>query len=272
MSKILMKLFRWLGAIVGVVIVLILLDIGVLANPGIFFTEKKHYKSITVYSEKPIGQEVDSIISEVFLRLDAVPIYDPDRKFNLCFCSTQRKFTFFARLTERANRIMGFCILGSAYVNEDYINELGMETGGRPKYLTREGSVVHVATHELMHGYINNAYGYFAAHALPEWKTEGYCEYGVNQLVAPRESGYSIPERIDIYLDDSQWNPVAEVHRPHYVWGLMMEYLINVRGLDFEQVMAEKVIRENIYQEMMLWRKRLSSTVPYPTITTNIDF
>ena len=237
------------------IIALLLLDIGMLAKPGPFFPEKKQYESITVYCEKPIEQETDSIMSEVFMRLNEVPIYDPDRKYNLCLCSTQKKFTFFARLTVRANRIMGFCLLGSAYVNEDFVAELGMKTGGQPKYMTREGSVVHVATHELMHGYINNAYGYFAARTLPEWKTEGYCEYGVNQYVAPRNSGYSIPERIDIYLDDSRWNPTAEVHRSHYVWGLMMEYLINVRGLTFEQVMADSVINENIYLEMMDWQK-----------------
>ena len=107
-------------------------------------------------------------MSEISLRLNAVPIFDPDRKYNLCLCSTQKKFSFFARLTVRANRIMGFSLLGSAYVNKDFINELGMRTGGQPKYLTLEGSVVHVATHELMHGYIDNAYGYFAARALPE--------------------------------------------------------------------------------------------------------
>jgi hypothetical protein len=261
MSTILKGLFKWVGAIVGVIILLILLDIGVLTNPGPFFPEEKQYKSINVYSEKPIGQETDSIMSEVFLRLNAVPIYDPNRRYNLCLCSTQKKFTFFARLTVRANRTMGFCLLGNAYVNEDFISELGMRTGGQPKYMPREGSVVHVVTHELMHAYIDNTYGYFAARALPEWKTEGYCEYGVNQFVAPRTNGYSIPERIDIYLDDSRWNPTAEVHRPHYVWGLMMEYLINVRGLNFEQVMADTLTYENIYQEMMDWRKSIRDNI-----------
>lgn len=257
MTKTFKKLFKWIGSIMAVFIVLILLGIGVLATPGPFFQEKKQYGAITVYSEKPIGQETDSIMAEVFLRLNKVPIFDPDKKHNLCFCSTQKKFTFFARLTVRANRIMGFGLLGSAYVNEDFINELGMKTKGQPKYLTREGSVVHVATHELMHGYITDAYGNFAARGLPEWKTEGYCEYGVNQFVAPRDRGYSISERIDIYLDDSQWNQTAEVHRPHYVWGLMMEYLINVRGLNFEQVMADRITMENIYPEMMDWRKSI---------------
>ena len=241
----------------AIIIGLILLDIGVLAIPGPFFPEEKKYGSITVYSEKPIGQVTDSIMSEVFLRLNSVPIYDPDKKYKLCLCSTQKKFAFFARLTRRANRIMGFSILGSAYVNEDFIKELGMKTGGQPKYHTREGSVVHVASHELMHGYINNTYGYFAARNLPEWKIEGYCEYGVNQFVAPRDMGYSIPERIDIYLDDLQWNPVAEVHRPHYLWGLMMEYLINVRALKFEQVMDDSIINEDIYKEMLDWRKSI---------------
>ncbi len=256
-TKIFRKIIKWLGVIIGVIVALILLDIGVLATPGLFFPEEKQYGAITVYSEKPIGQETDSIMAEVFRRLNAVPIYDPDIKHNLCLCSTQEKFTFFSRLTARKNRIMGFCLVGSAYINGDFIKELAMRTGGQPKYLTREGSVVHVATHELMHGYITNYYGSISARKLPEWKIEGYCEYGVNQFVAPQDSGYSISERIDIYLDDSKWNPTAEVHRPWYVWGLMMEYLINVRGLNFEQVMADSITKEDIYQEMMDWRKSI---------------
>ncbi|NND79451.1 MAG: hypothetical protein HKN53_06105 [Maribacter sp.] len=236
---------------------MILLSISILSNPGSFFSEEKHYDSITVYSNKPIGQETDSIMSEVLLRLNAVPIYNPDSKYNLCLCSTQRKFSFFSRLTLRANRVMGFSLLGSAYVNEDYIKELGLKTGGQPKYLTREGSIVHVATHELMHGYLADTYGYFASRSLPEWKTEGYCEYGVNQFVAPKDKGYSITERIDIYLDDSQWNRAAEIHRPHYVWGLMMEYLINIRELKFEQVMDDIVTNEKTYQEMIDWRNSI---------------
>lgn len=236
---------------------MILLDILILSTPGLLFSEEKQYGSITVYSENRIGQKTDSIMSEVFLHLQEVPIYDPVRKYNLCLCSSQKKFTFFSSLTVRANRIMGFHFMGSAYINEDFIDELRIKTGGQPKYLTREGSVVHVATHELMHGYITDAYGSFADKVLPEWKTEGYCEYGVNQFVAPKESGYSISERIDIYLDDSRWNPTAEVHRPHYVWGLMMEYLINVKRLNFEQVMADSVTYETTYKGMMDWRKSI---------------
>lgn len=257
MTKIIKILFKLLGAIVGIIIILILLDLGILSTPGPFFTEKKQYGSITVYREKPIGQETDSIISEMFRRLKEVPIYDPEIKFNLCLCSTQDKFTFFSRLTVRENRIMGFCFMGSAYINEDFIKELALRTGGQPKYLTREGSVVHVATHELMHGYITDSYGSFGSRALPEWKIEGYCEYGVNQYVAQRDSGYSVQERIDIFLDDRRWNPNAEVHRPHYVWGLMMEYLINTRGLEFEQAMADSITYENTYTEMMDWRKSI---------------
>ena len=251
------RILKWLGMMVGVIIVLILLDILVLAYPGPFFPEEKQYGNITVYSEKPTVQETDSIMTEVLLKLKKVQIYNPERKYNLCLCSTQKKFSFFARLTVRANRIMGFSLLGSAYVNEDFISELKLKTGGKPKYLTREGSIVHVATHELLHGYINDYYGSITARILPVWKIERYCEYGVNQFGAAQDSGYSIPERIDIYFDDSQWNPTAEAHRPHYVWGLMMEYLINVRGLDFEQVMAECVTKKKVYQEMVEWQKSI---------------
>jgi hypothetical protein len=255
MKKALKKSLRWLAVTIVVIIALILINIVILAIPGPFFPEEKRYRSITVYSEMPIGKEVDSIMTEVFKRLDAVPIYDPARKYNLCLCSSQQRFTFFARLTLRANRVMGLSLLGSVFVNIDFINELAERTGGQPRYSSREGSIVHVITHELMHGYITDVYGSFASRTLPVWKTEGYCEYGVNQVVAPRDIGYSIQERIDIYLDDSRWNATAEVHRPHYLWGLMMEYLINVRGFDFEKAMADSVTKEEIYKAMMDWRK-----------------
>ena len=152
---------------------------------------------------------------------------------------------------------MGYCTLGNGYINIGFIKDLSRRTGGRPKYLTREGSMVHVATHELMHQYLGDAYGEIASRFLPIWKVEGYCEYRVNQFVAPRDNGYTIPERIDIYLDDSQWNPTASIHRPYYIWGLMIEYLINVKGMSLEKIMGDSVTKGDIYKEVMSWRDSL---------------
>jgi hypothetical protein len=252
--KIFKRIFKWFVIMIGVCIVIILLALGMLTTPGPFFPEEKQYRAITVHSETPIGQEIDSIMADVFNRLDAVPNLDHSKKFNLCLCTTQDKFTFFARLTRRANRIMGFCFWGNVYVNGDFLKELAVKTGGRPKHMAREGSIVHVATHELMHEYLSDTYGFFVSRSLPEWKIEGYCEYGVNQFVAPRDSGYSVLERLDIYLDDNQWNVTASTHRPHYLWGLMMEYLINVRGMTLAQVMADSVTEDAVYQELIAWR------------------
>ncbi len=257
MIKLLKKAVKWIGIAVAMVIVIVLVCLGVLTNPGLFMPEDKQYRAITVHTEITIGRETDSMMTEIFTRLDAVPVYDPDRDMNLILCSTQDKFSFFSRFTLRDERVMGYCLLGNAYVNMDFIKELAVKTGGQPKYVTREGSVVHVATHELMHQYLGDAYGEFASRSLPTWKVEGYCEYGVNHFVAPGDSGYTIPERIDIYLDGSQWNPTARTHRPHYIWGLMMEYLINVKGMSFAQVMADSVTREEVYHELMAWRESL---------------
>lgn len=261
MTEVLRKTIKWLGIIVTVVIVIVFMCLGVLTAPGLFVSEEKQYRAITVHTETPIGLEIDSIMAEVFERLDAVPIYDPDRRMNLILCSTQDKFSFFSRFTLRDKRVMGFCLWGNAYVNIDFVKELAARTFGRPKYHAREGSVVHVATHELMHQYLGDAYGEFASRSLPTWKIEGYIEYAVNQFVAPRDSGYTIPERIDIYLDDSQWNRTAEILRGHYIWGLMMEYLINVKGMSFEPVMSDSVTKEAVYQEMMAWRELLKDRI-----------
>lgn len=130
---------------------------------------------------------------------------------------------------------MGFGLLGSCYLNGDFLRELAIKTGGRPKYSAREGSVIHDAAYELMHGYLSDAYGYFASRSLPDWKVKGYCEYGVNQLT-------------------------AITHRPHYIWGLVMEFLINVKRMSLEQVMAESVTREDACQGITDWREGLKSS------------
>ena len=255
MNKIIKKTIKWIGFAAALLIIVILICLGVLTSPNLFMSEHKQYRAITVHTENPIGSETDSIMIEIFERLDAVPTYEPERKINLILCSTQDKFSFFSSFTLRDNRVMGYCLLGNAYVNLDFIKELASRTGGRPKYHAREGSVVHVATHELMHQYFGDAYGEISSRSLPTWKIEGYVEYGVNQFVAPRDSGYTILERIDIYLDDSQWNRTSATHRSHYIWGLMMEYLINVKKMSITQVMAESVTKERVYQEMMAWRE-----------------
>jgi len=263
-SRIIRKVFKILALLISIVVLGLLVCMSILAFPGLFFDHQKQYGSISVHTETPVDTEIDSIMAEVMLRLEAVPIYDPAREMDLCLCSTQDQFSFFARFTLRNKRVMGFNLpeVASSYVNEDFIRELRERTGGRPKYHTREGSIVHVATHELMHQILADTLGSFGSRSIPVWKSEGYCEYGVNQFVAPRDSGYSIAERIDIYLDDLQWNAAAQTHRGHYLFGLLMEYLLNVKGLSFEQVMSDEVTRDQAYPEMMAWRESLHGSDP----------
>jgi len=42
---------------------------------------------------------------------------------------------------------------------------------------------------------------------------------------------------------------------------LMMEYLINIRGLKFEQVMDDNIIDEDIYKEILDWRKSIRVSI-----------
>ena len=78
-----------------------------------------------------------------------------------------------------------------------------------------------------------------------------------------------------VYFDDAQWNPTASTHRPHYMWGLIMEFLINVKGMSLEQVMADSVTMEDAYQKMMGWQAESKNSIQRktdnPSLSTLID-
>ena len=79
---------------------IVLICVCILTTPDLFMPEHRQYRAITVYSEIPIGQEIDSMMAAVFERLDAVPVYDPKKNESYSLLDPGQVQLFFPVYTE----------------------------------------------------------------------------------------------------------------------------------------------------------------------------
>ena len=88
---------------------------------------------------------------------------------------------------------------------------------------------------------------------LLRWKQEGFPEYIANIGLLRTDSSHTLPERIDILLDDGMWLGLRSWDRIHYEAGILVEFLLDVQGMGLRGVLDERVTPEKAYSEMLEW-------------------
>jgi hypothetical protein len=111
--------------------------------------------------------------------------------------------------------------------------------------------------HEVAHLYLVDSIGRRAWSKLPHWKQEGVPEYIANIGLIRGDSTTSLPHRIGILLEDGYWSGPRSWDRIHYEAGLLVEFLLDVRGVEFRDVIADSVTREITYEAMADWYRGL---------------
>ncbi len=64
--------------------------------------------------------------------------------------------------------------------------------------------------------------------------------------------------REELLLDDRNWQPpVTSFDRRHFRWHVLVEYLCDVRGLDFAELLDDDVTQDDAWDEMTAWYSSL---------------
>ena len=117
----------------------------------------------------------------------------------------------------------------------------------------REGDPAHVIAHEIVHDYAEDALGFLTYYRLPVWKREGYAEYGSTIAVIREDGAAGLADRIDFLLEDRNWYP-GDFAREYYRGAVLVEYLLDVEGYRFADIMDESVTLETARDAMLRWR------------------
>jgi hypothetical protein len=182
-----------------------------------------------VYSEIPIDRAIISILDEAAALMARSSLDDPGMEHRLFLCDSPLKRRLLAPRT--------YASFGTTYSALLRRNTILNRTDVPANLVLRDATVRNrrllsaVIAHERVHALIGRRYGDLACLRLPDWKKEGYCEYIAGSPSFDVEEGKRL-------VRQGRADPSAPYR--YFRYGLMVRYLMDVEGLDIDEIVARE--------------------------------
>jgi hypothetical protein len=215
MRRTLRQLTIWLVSALGVVATYAL----VLAFPQPLFSSVVVDANIRLYGREPFQGSAHGLLTEVQSRVAKSGIYDASVRQRVFVTGTPAWYSFFNgpyRVAMARN-----CELGNAI----FLPRLDLQRRQVVHFDGRTADAADILAHEMTHTLMQRRLGLLRVWRLPWWKREGYASYIGNTESAPE------PERY---------------RQARLRWA----YLIEVRHLTFDQVIALDISGDALTREM----------------------
>jgi hypothetical protein len=229
--------------------------------PERLFANKVKYKEFTVYSNDKIDGNIKIVLDEAMDLVQKSELYDSSYKYNIILCYN----TFYNKIDNK--------IFGTGPAARSRLHNLIIKIRIDPKnnlafptfHKACEVNLTEIIAHEMIHCLQAHKYGIlkFNPFKHPEfWKLEGYPEYISKQNELTGE-GYNFTSDINRYVNlkskateiwISSEEGGCEVPDYYYRGKLMMEYLMNIKHLSYDQILKDTLSESTVYQEMIKWK------------------
>lgn len=258
MKKIFKIIFKitFLAFLTGIVTIVV-----ILLFPQRLFANKMHYKEFTVCSNNKIDDSIKIILDNAMNLVKKSELYDSKYNYNIILCNN----SFYNKIDDK---LLGAGPTARATINNVVIKvridpetNLAFPTFQKPC----EVNLTELIAHEMTHCLQANKYGLlkFNPFKHPEfWKLEGYPEY-ISKQREFSSKNYSLTSDIERYVAlESKATGIwisaqeggCEVPYYYYKGKLMMEYLIDVKHLSYDQILKDTVSESTVYQDMIHWK------------------
>ncbi len=233
--------------------------------PQQLFANKMNYKEFIVYSNDKIDDNIKIVLDNALNLVQKSELYDSKYKYNIILCSN----SFYNKIDNK--------LLGIGRTARTTLKNVIIKVRIDPKnnlafpafHKACEVNLTELIAHEMTHCLQAKKYGIlkFNPFKHPElWKLEGYPEY-VSKQTELSGKGYSLTSEIDQYVNLERkatdiWilseEGGCEVPNYYYKGRLMMEYLIDIKHLSYDQILKDTVSENTVYQEMIKWKDNIN--------------
>lgn len=250
----LFRVLRWSSA---VVVVVLIGWIGPLAFPQILCTQRVQIRSTALYYDDMPRSEAEELARAVAQRLEWSGYCDSSCTARAFVFRNPVKYALITRLASVPGEAQGFnlSVLGNSFISAPRVAALGELSGRGPKYSIWEGNLSHTIAHEIAHQYLADRLG---RHELPQWKREGLAEYIANIGLIRAEGTANLRSRLEVLHDDHAWSGTLGWERDrwdriHYEAGLLVEFLVDMKGYSLEDIVSDSVTAEETRSALHAW-------------------
>jgi hypothetical protein len=230
------------------------------------------YKNFKVCSNDKINHDIKIPLDNAIALVQRSELYDSNYKYNIILCYN----TFYNKID---NTLLGIGPSARSRLNNvivkvriDPKNDLAFPTFHKEC----EVSLTYLLAHEMIHCLQAKKYGImkFNPFKHPEfWKLEGYPEY-ISRKTQLSSKDFSLVNEIERYTNlmnktTDMWISVEEggCEYPDYYYKgrLMMEYLMDIKHMSYDQILKDSVSENTIFNEMMKWKnstKKIIDSIP----------
>ena len=258
-----MKMVKKIFKITAIVIIgLPIIYFSILANTGLWFNYHYQVDNFNIYSDSEITS-AEILIEKANDKVIACKIFKKDLEHNIYISSSERKFSFFAKILGSSYPAQGFNVnyLNKIFISKSFINETQKKRKAAKKiipYSALEGDIIEIICHEIIHSFVYDKLGAEKYALIPFWKQEGYAEYTANISIKEKDSLYSFNNRVDIYLDDEFWGE-NKVVKDYYEAELLVENLIENKKQSFDLLMSDSITLEYARNQLYVSERGFTS-------------
>lgn len=245
--------------LMGLVTVSGLLTIILFPKP--LFANRLEHGQFIVHSNSEIDSDITDILDNATNLVKHSELYDPEIRFdiylsyNTLFNKIDDTFIGHGPSARATNNYVTFKVAVDIKRNLFF-----------PTYYQKcEGNLTYLLAHEIVHILQESKYGKlkFNPFRHPEpWKLEGYPEY-IARRPTRLATDYNLVKEINRYIElESKltdiWISIDEggCKAPKYYFKgrLITEYLMDIKHLSYDKILADTISEDSIYAEMIKWK------------------
>lgn len=254
MKNFLKYLIRWIIRIVVLVIILAAGLLYVLSSPSFYFDYHKQYRNLHIYSDSTLDNKTERLIDNVIDRVAELEIYNPNYAPDIYLISDRDTYEIIAFLSNQNKHTQSFNLtaLKNIFINLKQVENVSLTHSPEFVHTILEGKLDQVIAHEFVRGFICDRIGWFSVFNEPEWKIEGYCEYGSTISSIRNDKKSNLIKRANaLYTYDVSKENTSSVF--FYRAQLMIEYLSEIHKMDFDQILKLPTTYEFLSNEFDEW-------------------
>jgi len=234
-----------------------------LSNPKWSYAKETQFDFITIYHNKNLEPETQQVINGAINIIKTSELFREDVAIQLCF-NDDKIYPYLFPFVGGPTAYAFFDKTVFKNCTPKFKENVAEAQWAINNYELRKFNLTWLLAHEFTHNlqYFSDP-NYYLTSTLGQinWKLEGYAEYIAREF---KQDG-QLKVRIERFLLEEKKEhvglPVFEIADgtkqiyAYFKYALVIQYLIEVKGLDFAQICALEEDLDKLYGEMIEWNK-----------------